>query len=103
MAKCKGVEIKNSQSPLWLQRKSLYFAFFTSETKQWEKVECSGVPPSPRDKLTCVAKGTKIFFFGGFGPLEDAETEDQEGAAFGWFNDLFSFDTGMHINFVTVG
>lgn len=50
-----------------------------------------------------MAKGTKIFFFGGFGPLEDAETEDQEGAAFGWFNDLFSFDTGMHINFVTVG
>lgn len=64
-----------------------------TETKQWEKVECNGVPPSPRDKLTCVAKGTKIFFFGGFGPLEDAETEDQEGAAFGWFNDLFSFDT----------
>ena len=65
-----------------------------SETKQWQKIACNGVPPSPRDKLTCVAMGTKILFFGGFGPLEDADTEG-DGADFGWFNDLFRFDTGM--------
>lgn len=40
--------------------------------------------------------GTKILFFGGFGPLEDPETDTTEPdqAQFGWFNDLFSFDTG---------
>ena len=42
--------------------------------------------------------GTKILFFGGFGPLEDSETDDTEPdqAQFGWFNDLFSFDTGTY-------
>ena len=39
--------------------------------------------------------GTKILFFGGFGPLEETDPA-QEGAEFGWFNDLFSFDTGMY-------
>jgi len=42
--------------------------------------------------------GTKILFFGGFGPLEDAEIDTAEPAQaqFGWFNDLFSFDTGTY-------
>ena len=42
--------------------------------------------------------GTKILFFGGFGPLEDSETDTTEPnqAQFGWFNDLFSFDTGTY-------
>ena len=42
--------------------------------------------------------GTKILFFGGFGPLEDAEidTAEPEQAQFGWFNDLFSLDTGTY-------
>lgn len=68
---------------------------FDTETKQWQNITCKGVPPSPRDKLSCVAMGTKIIFFGGFGPLENLETEksEQEEAEFGWFNDLFSFDT----------
>jgi len=39
--------------------------------------------------------GTKILFFGGFGPLEETDPA-QEGAEFGWYNDLFSFDTGMY-------
>lgn len=40
--------------------------------------------------------GTKILFFGGFGPVEDTETDTSEPdqAQFGWFNDLVSFDTG---------
>ena len=70
--------------------------FLVSETKQWQNIACSGVPPSPRDKLTCVAMGTKILFFGGFGPLEETDTSQEGGADFGWFNDLFSFDTGLH-------
>lgn len=41
--------------------------------------------------------GNKILFFGGFGPLEEPDTNSQEeGAEFGWFNDLFCFDTGIH-------
>lgn len=43
--------------------------------------------------------GTKILFFGGFGPLEDPETDPAEPAdqaQFGWFNDLFRFDTGTY-------
>ena len=40
--------------------------------------------------------GTKILFFGGFGPMEETETAEQEEAEFKWFSDLFSFDTGMH-------
>lgn len=68
---------------------------FDTETKQWQNVAYEGTPPSPRDKLTCVAMGTKILFFGGFGPVEDTETDTSEPdqAQFGWFNDLFSFDT----------
>jgi len=40
--------------------------------------------------------GTKILFFGGFGPVEDteADTSEPDQVQFGWFNDLFSFDTG---------
>ena len=43
--------------------------------------------------------GTKILFFGGFGPLENRETgtSEPDEAEFGWFNDLFSFDTGINI------
>lgn len=40
--------------------------------------------------------GTKVLFFGGFGPLEETDTSQEEGADFGWFNDLFSFDTGVY-------
>ncbi|XP_078380436.1 kelch domain-containing protein 1-like [Oculina patagonica] len=68
---------------------------FDIETKQWENIAYKGTPPSPRDKLTCVAMGTKILFFGGFGPMEDLDTDatEPDQAQFGWFNDLFSFDT----------
>ena len=49
--------------------------------------------------------GTKIIFFGGFGPLENLETEksEQEEAEFGWFNDLFSFDTGRDFRNQIIG
>lgn len=76
-----------------------------SETKQWKNITCKGVPPSPRDKLSCAAMGIKIIFFGGFGPLENLETEksEQEEAEFGWFNDLFSFDTGRDFRNQIIG
>ena len=68
------------------------------ETRQWQKIEGKGDSPCPRDKLSCVAMGTKILFFGGFGPLEHLEADIEEcgQAEFGWFNDLYSFDTGVY-------
>lgn len=83
------------------------------DKKHWAKVSTQGVGPSPRDKLASVVIGTKIYIFGGFGPQgaeEDVEEVDefseeeedvqgpsevqgQEAAQFGWFNDLFVFDT----------
>jgi len=59
--------------------------------------------PAPRDKHSCCAVGKKIYVFGGFGPHlpeddeeeeEDAAEEEQnEGATFGWYNDMSVFDT----------
>ena len=82
-----------------------FLFLYCSETKQWQNITCKGVPPSPRDKLSCVAMGIKIIFFGGFGPLENLETEksEQEEAEFGWFNDLFSFDTGRDFRNQIIG
>jgi len=85
----------------------------------------NGKVPSRRDKQCCCAVGSKIYFFGGFGPQEpepeeqsektaqsgeakkqgtsgNEETaeqeEEEEGpcATFGWFNDLFVLDTGKN-------
>ncbi|KAK3096994.1 hypothetical protein FSP39_005475, partial [Pinctada imbricata] len=78
------------------------------DTSTWCQVEYKGSCPSARDKLQGCAVGKSIYYFGGFGPKqndlmdddeewEDEEDEedlpDQEAAAFGWFNDLFVFDT----------
>lgn len=83
---------------------------FDTETLTWSSIQAAD-GPCPRDKLQSVAIDTKIYFFGGFGPKatlameddgdeeyedEDDEDElpgDQEAAEFGWFNDLFVFDT----------
>ncbi|XP_064621079.1 uncharacterized protein LOC135483936 [Lineus longissimus] len=82
---------------------------FDTENASWNKVESSGTPPSPRDKLASAVIGKKIYYFGGFGPKQgewvtddddasqDEELEEvkeqQEAAQFGWFNDLHIFDT----------
>lgn len=85
---------------------------FDTESRTWKEVETQGNKPRARDKLQAVAIGTNIYYFGGFGPKvapeemdedwEDEEEEDeeelpeaqeQEGAEFGWFNDLFVLDT----------
>ncbi|XP_022334812.2 kelch domain-containing protein 1-like isoform X1 [Crassostrea virginica] len=83
---------------------------FDTETNIWSVVKGEGTSPSPRDKLQGVAIGQLIYYFGGFGPKssgleeedEDEEWEDEEngdlptdqdGADFGWFNDLYVFDT----------
>lgn len=84
------------------------------ETSTWQQIK-AGVGASARDKLAAATVNNKIYFFGGFGPKlaenldstaeqdsddgfedEDDDNEDEEPMAeFGWFNDLFSFDTGM--------
>ncbi|KAL8577885.1 hypothetical protein ACOMHN_018690 [Nucella lapillus] len=81
---------------------------FDTESRTWREVETTGNKPRARDKLQAVAIGTNIYYFGGFGPKvapddmdeewEDEEDElpeshEQDGAEFGWFNDLFVFDT----------
>jgi N-acetylneuraminic acid mutarotase len=42
-----------------------------TESKKWTEVSHEGKPPAPRDKLTAVAIGTNIFYFGGFGPKSE--------------------------------
>lgn len=103
---------------------------FNTVTRTWTQPNVSGSAPSPRDKLTTATIGRKIYVFGGFGPKSttqetegDAEPEEdededeesdggndgleqtQEAAKFGWFDDLFVFDTEsrcwsqpMHLN-----
>ncbi|KAL5004200.1 hypothetical protein ScPMuIL_017656 [Solemya velum] len=74
---------------------------FCLENKSWSKLEGEGMKPSPRDKLQAVAVSTDIYFFGGFGPKSesldeemDSEEEEAEGGAdFGWFNDLYIYNT----------
>ncbi|CAH1796061.1 unnamed protein product [Owenia fusiformis] len=94
-----------NQTSGWLQ--DIYV--FNTETGIWTRPDTKGAQPSPRDKLKSVAIGTKIYFFGGFGPKtgeddieevddfdeddEDFEDEQDQGAEFGWFNDIFVFDT----------
>jgi len=60
---------------------------------QWSRVQGVGNCPSPRDKLKSATVGSKIYFFGGFGPREENESEDAE---FTWYNDLHTFDTGEY-------
>ena len=80
----------------------------------WSAVAAQADAFSPRDKLSAVAVGTRVFVFGGFGPGRAADSEDssggeeggdggegggsedgggsdsgsEEGASFTWFNDL---------------
>lgn len=97
---------------------------FDTNKKVWTEVKSEGNKPSPRDKLQGTVVDKCIYYFGGFGPkqtgdeqedwedLEDDDDDDvleeertQQAAHFGWFNDLFCFDTGsnkwsqpMHMN-----
>lgn len=85
---------------------------FDTETSTWSPLETQGSKPRSRDKLQGVAVGSQIYYFGGFGPKTDEaevddlegsdeddeyedipESKEQEGAEFGWFNDLFVLDT----------
>ncbi|CAG2233844.1 unnamed protein product [Mytilus edulis] len=76
------------------------------ENKTWSEIQTTGTPPAQRDKVGGVAIGTNIYYFGGFGPksaeadldIYDSEEEGEDelpdgSASFGWFNDLFVFDT----------
>lgn len=104
----------------WLD--NLYM--FDTKTSEWTEVQGEGNKPSPRDKLQGTVVGGQIYYFGGFGPKftgeedeedwEDLDDDDddileeertQKAAHFGWFNDLYCFDTGtkkwsqpMHMN-----
>lgn len=95
-----------SQETGWFKDLRVY----DTETNKWSIPETTGTSPSPRDKLASAVIKDEIHFFGGFGPqgesLEDLEEveddgdenyqdlpDDQEAAQFGWFNDLFIFNT----------
>ncbi|XP_052794960.1 rab9 effector protein with kelch motifs-like isoform X2 [Mya arenaria] len=86
------------------------FYMFDTESKKWSAVESEGSHPSARDKLQGAVIDRLIYYFGGFGPqgsLEEDDWEDvdddgddvldeqrmQQAAQFGWFNDLYMFDT----------
>ncbi|XP_060569590.1 kelch domain-containing protein 1-like [Ruditapes philippinarum] len=101
---------------------SLYV--FDTDTSTWSKIDGEGKKPSARDKLQGCVMDSCIYYFGGFGPQltgdeDDEDWEDmddsdddvideaktQKAAQFGWFNDLYSFDTAtnkwsqpMHMN-----
>nr|KAG5708616.1 hypothetical protein BaRGS_033037 [Batillaria attramentaria] len=83
---------------------------FDTESGKWSALDTTGSKPRARDKLQGVAIGNNIYYFGGFGPKTDQDLDDleeeseedeeeipeaqtQEGAEFGWFNDLYIFDT----------
>ena len=63
----------------------------------WREIKAAtGDPPCPRDKLCASTVGNKVMFFGGFGPLVESvdDEPDEDEAEFGWFNDLYCYDTG---------
>ncbi|CAL1544468.1 unnamed protein product [Lymnaea stagnalis] len=85
---------------------------FDTLTNSWSILDADGIKPRARDKLQAVAIDTNIYYFGGFGPKSDEaeaadlegndddeddddipEAHDQDGAEFGWFNDLYVLDT----------
>lgn len=89
---------------------------FDTENSNWVKLTTSGNAPSGRDKLGSAVIGDTIYYFGGFGPkggLNDLDEDDddytdtdededdeirevkqeQKAADFGWFNDLYIFNT----------
>ncbi|XP_005098914.1 kelch domain-containing protein 2 isoform X2 [Aplysia californica] len=86
---------------------------FDTVTSTWAILETEGTKPRARDKLQAVAIDSKIYYFGGFGPKSDEaeavdlgadsdddeefedipESQEQDGAEFGWFNDLYILDT----------
>lgn len=91
------------------------FYVFDIETKTWSKLSTSGTGPSPRDKLASAPVGQNIYYFGGFGPKttsadeeddddDELESDDevaavraqQRAAQFGWFDDLFVFNTATN-------
>ncbi|KAK7011091.1 kelch domain-containing protein 1 [Biomphalaria glabrata] len=98
---------------------------YDTVTNSWCILETEGNRPRARDKLQAVVIDTNIYYFGGFGPKSDEaeaadlegndddeedeedipESHEQEGAEFGWFNDLYVLDTvnlkwsqPMHMN-----
>ena len=79
----------------------LMLLILVAETMVWREIKTAvGDPPCPRDKLCAVTMGSKALFFGGFGPINESnDDESKEGEAeFGWFNDLYSYDTGWCAN-----
>lgn len=85
---------------------------FDTISNTWAILETQGNKPRSRDKLQAVAIHSNIYYFGGFGPKTDEaavddvgadsdddeyedipESNEQEGAEFGWFNDLYVLDT----------
>ncbi|XP_059148384.1 kelch domain-containing protein 2-like [Physella acuta] len=83
---------------------------FDTTNNSWSILDTEGIKPRARDKLQAVAIDSNIYYFGGFGPKSDEaeaadlegdddeeddipEAQDQDGAEFGWFNDLYILDT----------
>ncbi|ELU06027.1 hypothetical protein CAPTEDRAFT_219898 [Capitella teleta] len=99
-----------SQNSGWLDGGHVY----DIESNKWSTLEASGEGPSPRDKLASAVIEDKIYIFGGFGPQlpeeEEEEVEEfsdgdadstgtpeeQEAAQFGWFDDLYVYDTSSN-------
>jgi len=72
----------------------------------WSQLEVDAVEFTPRDKVTCVKNENECFIIGGFGPMNCAESEDeeevdddiknqkenQEAFSIGWFDDVVRLD-----------
>ncbi|XP_038072124.1 kelch domain-containing protein 2-like [Patiria miniata] len=75
------------------------------KTKVWKHLKPEGMPPSPRDKVTCWSYQDKLVIFGGFGPPpyneDDTNRTDEwqlDPSSFwsherGWNNQLIVYST----------
>ncbi|ESN98682.1 hypothetical protein HELRODRAFT_185029 [Helobdella robusta] len=99
---------------------------YNTTTNLWKRIDLpSG--PTPRDKMATTVVGSNIYIFGGFGPyckaqvenainkenveeeedeeeeeeeeepLDDSNILDDESAKFGWFDDLYIFNTEINM------
>ncbi|XP_050400202.1 kelch domain-containing protein 1 [Patella vulgata] len=72
---------------------------FDTVSNSWSVVTGDGERPCARDKLQATVVDKSIYYFGGFGPksadedILEEDNEEEDGAEFGWFDDLFVFNT----------
>ena len=80
-----------------------FILFYLTDTSTWQEVKAEGPKPSPRDKLQGTAIDTNIYYFGGFGPKQTGEEDDDEDWEDVSFHQIRSLLQTQHIDISFTG